>query len=367
MKILILIQCTNLGGMEQAALEFAKELQRLGHGPEFLSLTPVGDLGPVLESAGIPVSGIEYRGAFGWKSFFPLKKKLKGVEADALIMFGHNLMGMLALGGFCADRRILTLHFHHQGVMPPLLWKILYAVASRKFRKMVFPSEFIRDEAFSLSPWIRKQSHILRNPVASHPIVSPEEKQSARSTIGVAEDGPIVGNAGWLIPRKRWDVFLRVAERVLESRPDARFLIAGDGPERSSLESLAIELGISNRVHSIGWKKDLDVFFKSLDVLLFNSDWDAMGRTPLEAMTYGVPVVASVTHGGLGEVMDSEQHGFFLGEHDIERLAGYVLRLLDDPVLAASTGEAGRIKMKEDGDSRKYADSLIQLLNEPRK
>jgi glycosyltransferase involved in cell wall biosynthesis len=364
MKILILIQCTNLGGMEQAALELAKELRGRGHEPEFLSLTPVGDLGPVLESLGIPVSGIEYRGAFGWKSFLPLKKKLHAINADALIMFGHNLMGMLALGDFCRDRRLLTLHFHHQGVMHPLLWKLLYAIAGWRFSKVVFPSAFIRDEAIALSPWIRKRSLIVRYPFASHPPVSLEEKRNARIALGIAKGGAVVGNAGWLIPRKRWDVFLRVAELVLKSRPDAQFVIAGDGPERTGLEALAAELGISDRIQWIGWQSDLAVFYQSLDVLLFNSDWDAMGRTPLEAMTYGVPVVASVTHGGLGEVMDSEEHGFFLREHDLEKLAGHIIRLLEDPVLAASTGNAGRMKIMEDGDSRKYAESMSSLLNE---
>lgn len=367
MKILILIQCTNLGGMEQAALELALELKRLGHEPEFLSLTAVGDLGPVLSSHDIPVSGIDYRGAFGWKTFLPLKRRLAGIRADALIMFGHNLMGMLALGSFCRDHRILTLHFHHQGVMHPILWKMLYAVAGWRFAKLVFPSSFIRDEAISLSPWIQSRSHILRYPFASHSPVSPENKRNARRVLGINEEGSVIGNAGWLIPRKRWDVFLRVAKLVLKSRPDARFLIAGDGPERSSLEVLAAELGISGQVHWIGWQKNLDVFYKSIDVLLFNSDWDAMGRTPLEAMTYGIPVVASVIHGGLCEIMDSEHHGFFLGEHDVEKLAGYVVRLLNDQALAISTGEAGRIKMQEDGDSRRYAESIIQMLDESAK
>jgi len=196
MKILLLIQCSNLGGMEQAALELARELQRQGHQPEFLSLTPVGDLGPVLESAGIPVSGIEYRGAFGWKSFFPLKKKLKGVEADALIMFGHNLMGMLALGGFCEDRRILTLHFHHQGVMHPLLWKLLYAIAGRRFAKIVFPSAFIRDEAIALCPWVQQRSQILRYPFASHVPVSLKEKRGPDAPLGCRKMGLLSGMPG---------------------------------------------------------------------------------------------------------------------------------------------------------------------------
>lgn len=366
MKILILIQCTNLGGMEQAALELAKDLQRLGHEPEFLSLTPVGDLGPVLVSLGIPVSGMEYRGAFGWRSFIPLKQRLREIPADALIMFGHNLMALMALGSFCRDRRLLSLHFHHQGVMHPALWKFLYAIAGRRFAKIVFPSAFIRDEAIALSPWVEQRSLIVRNPFSSHPPVSLDEKQKSRQVLGLRTDAAIIGNAGWLIPRKRWDVFLRVAKQVLKSRPDACFVIAGDGTERDSLERLAESLGISGSIHWIGWQSDLTLFYKSLDVLLFNSDWDAMGRTPLEAMTYGVPVVASVTHGGLGEIMDSDTHGYFLKEHNIEKLSSCVIHLLEDPMLASATGEAGRLKVMEVGDIRAHSLRMLGLLEESR-
>jgi len=249
--------------------------------------------------------------------------------------------------------------------MHPLLWKTLYAIAGWKFAKVVFPSEFIRDEAITLSPWIQEKSLILRYPFANHQTVSPEDKTIARRGLGISEVGAVVGNAGWLIPRKRWDVFLRIAALVLKSRPDALFLIAGDGPERGDLEALAAELGIADRIQWISWQSNLSVFYKSLDVLLFNSDWDAMGRTPLEAMTYGVPVVASVTHGGLGEIMDSEKHGFFFRDHALEKLAGCIVHLLDDPVLAATTGDAGRMKMMEVGDSTKYAEGMLALLNEP--
>lgn len=362
MKILILIQCTNLGGMEQAALEMAKEMKNLGHEPQFLSLTPVGGLGPLLESLQIPVSGIEYKGTFGWRSFMAMKKRLKSIDADALIMVGHNLMGMMALGSFCRGRRILNLHFHHEGVMNPFFWRILYRVASWRFSSFVFPSEFIRKEALTLCPRIGERSFVMMNPFSSRLPVTLDEKRLAKSALGIPDMTPLVGNAGWLIRRKRWDVFLQIAKQVLKSRPDTRFLIAGNGPERSYLEALASEFGIADKVLWIGWQRDLSDFYKSLDVLVFNSDWDAMGRTPLEAMTYGVPVVASMTHGGLGEVMNSNKHGFFLEKHDPSAMSAHVLALLSDPVLASSVGFAGRERIRELGNSRKYAEGMIDLL-----
>src|SRR5581483_10576503 len=72
------------------------------------------------------------------------------------------------------------------------------------------------------------------------------------------------------------------------------FAIAGDGPERASLESLARETGISKSVRWLGWLKDMTSFYQALDVLQFNSDWDALGLTPVEAMSFGIPVVCSV-------------------------------------------------------------------------
>ncbi len=82
---------------------------------------------------------------------------------------------------------------------------------------------------------------------------------------------------------------------------------------RDSLQRLAASLGIATPgVIWTGWLTDLTPFYAGIDVLLFNSDWDALGLTPVEAMSYGVPVVASVEHGGLGEILDN-RCGWFNG------------------------------------------------------
>ena len=72
MKILILIQCANLGGMEQSTLLLLDELKQMGHEVELLSLNEMGPIEPVLRKHGIPASAIRYRGKWGWRSFFPV-------------------------------------------------------------------------------------------------------------------------------------------------------------------------------------------------------------------------------------------------------------------------------------------------------
>jgi len=345
-EILNLIQCANLGGMEHASLRLMGGLKQRGHSLRLLSLNPVGQLGPLLDEAGIPHDGLPYQGKGGWRSYPLLKRKLRGIRADGLIMTGHNLLATLALGNQCRGRRILAIHFHHAGTKGKRQWQLIYRLACKQFDAITFPCDFIRKEAESLYPSLARVAHTVRCPLEMPRLPSLEDKAKARKSLGLAPDGPIVGNAGWLIPRKRFDVFLRVAKAVLAQNPKTVFAIAGDGPERASLESLARETGISKSVRWLGWLKDMTSFYQALDVLQFNSDWDALGLTPVEAMSFGIPVVCSVLNGGLGEVITSDDLGFLRSTHDVNVLSDLVLRLVNRPDDATRIGLCGRIHVE---------------------
>lgn len=362
MKILNLIQCANLGGMEQASLRLMRGLQARGHALELLSLNPVGDLGPKLAEAGIKFDGLPYAGRGGWRILGSLRKKLQASEAEALIMTGHHLLGMLALGNFARDRRILTIHFHHGGVKPDWEWRLIYRIACKKFKAITFPADFIRQEAEQLYPPVAKIAHTIRYPLTVPALPTSEQKLAARRALNLPLNVPLVGNAGWLIPRKRFDVFLETAAKISKRFPDAHFVIAGDGPERTRLEALAEDLKLKGKVTWTGWIGQMEQFHQSLDVLLFNSDWDAMGLTPLEAAAQGVPVVASVVNGGLKEIISSPEWGILLDRHDPEQLAEAAGRLLENPEAARKLGQAGREHIREVSDPAKIAAAHEQLL-----
>jgi glycosyltransferase involved in cell wall biosynthesis len=347
LKILNLIQCTNLGGMEQASLRLMCGLKSRGHSVRLLSLTPIGPLGPLLEEAGIPHEGLRYLGKGGWRSYPLLKKTLGKIEADGVIMTGHNLLASLALGDFCRGHRILAIHYHHAGVKPRWQWRLVYRLAHHRFNQIAFVCDFVRHEAESIFPPIARQAHTVRYPLQIPPLPTPQEKAKARKALGLAPGQPVVGNAGWLIQRKRFDVFLRVAHRILAQNPKVLFVVGGDGPMRLTLESLSRGLGIAGSVRWLGWQSDMSTFYKALDVLLFNSDFDAMACTPLEAMSFGVPAVCSLLRGGLSEAITSDRFGFLRTEHDLPVLADLVLDLLSRADSAAAVGLAGRQRVEE--------------------
>lgn len=362
MRICNIIQCANLGGMEQSTFVLLKNLKARGHEVEFLSLQPLGGIEPLLSRHSIPAEGLAYRGAGGWRSVWEFRRHLKNLDSDALIMTGHNLLATEALGSFCSGRRVLSIHFHHAGVKPDWQWRLIYRSALAKFSAIVFPSNFIREEAEAIYPAIKSVSHTVGCPIDLSAPPSFAERLQARHGLGLPQHAHIVGNAGWLIRRKRFDVFLKIARNIASQDPDAIFVVAGDGPEAEAMKSLSAQLGIADRVRWLGWQPDLLPFYRSLDLLLFNSDQDAMGRTPLEALAFGVPVVASILQGGLPEIVNHRNYGPIFTHHDIDEMTHAVLSILKDAQVASKLVDAGRRQLEKVASPSLHTDRMCEVL-----
>lgn len=129
-------------------------------------------------------------------------------------------------------------------------------------------------------------------------------RQRVRRLLNIPANALFVDNIGWLIPRKRFDVFLQVASRIYKVRPEDVFVICSGGSLEEELRRMAAELGIADAVRFEGWVQDLEPFYQAFDVLFFNSGYDASGLTALEAANHGATVVASVRYGGPGEFIE---------------------------------------------------------------
>jgi glycosyltransferase involved in cell wall biosynthesis len=357
------MQCANLGGMEKATLELMGALKSLGCENRLVSLNPIGGLGRLLEERNIPAKGLDYRGPAGLFSMPQMAHEFRSTEADGVIVTGHNVAAFAALAGLSCKKRLLCVHFHHLSVKPKWQWRAIYAAAIRIFPQVAFCSDFIREEAEAIYPPLRTVSITLRNPFPLPPQPTEGDKMAARRALGIPETALVVGNAGWLIERKRWDIFLNVAAKVAASRRDVVFLVSGDGPLRSKLKQQCDGLGLTEQVRWLGWQDDLTNFFLATDVLLFNSDFDAAPRTPSEAGAYSVPAVASVLYGGLRETIPSDKVGFLIDRHDEDWLAAKVLLLLSDSALRYKMGAACRQLLAERHDPEQKAREVLRLLD----
>ena len=362
MRILTITQCANLGGMEKDALLRMAGLQERGHQCRLISLNPIGNLGPLLAERHIPAQGLSYQGKWGWRSVARMRPAFRSSVANAVIMVGHNVAGMLALGDLCKRRRLLSIHHYHTGARRRWQWKVIYHLALRKFPAVFYPCDFIRREAEEIYPPIATITHTVRNSILIPNLPSEAQRIEARARLGFPQSARIIGSAGWLIESKRLDIFLRVARAVAATVPDALFVVAGDGPLRSELVELSRDLGIAHRVRWLGWQTNLEPFYSVLDVLHFNSDQEAMGMTVLEAIAHGVPVVASVVQGGLLEAVEPEKHIFLNSAHDVDWLAEKILFALTHLEAARQMAQAGRQHLAQTMSVDQHVTAITRLL-----
>lgn len=350
--------------MEQANLLFMKYYLEKGHKVRVVSMHPPGAGAHLYEAAGIPVSGCEYLGKFGVFTHHKLRRIVKSHPADIVFVTGASISSCLAASIHHVPL-VLFVHYHHGlSIASKLKWGIFYRIFSKKFDKITFCSDFIRAEAEAIFPGLSKKSLTLRYIFEVPSYSTLPDQQKARRNLGLPLDVPLIGNAGWLVQRKRFDLLFEVAACMMKEINNLHIAIAGSGDLESSLKNYAHQLGLTGRISWLNWLPDLTDFYRSLDVLIFNSDFDALGRTPIEAMAHNIPVVSSVSYGGLSEVITNGENGFLLAEHDVDKMASYAINLIKNDTLRNTITNNGRNWIENNLSATNIAPYLDQLLSD---
>jgi glycosyltransferase involved in cell wall biosynthesis/4-amino-4-deoxy-L-arabinose transferase-like glycosyltransferase len=189
-----------------------------------------------------------------------------------------------------------------------------------------------------------------------HPLTPPAE---SRAAWGIPADVPVVGTVTRLSPQKAPLDFVQAAAIVARQRPDTWFVMVGDGPLRPQVEAKAAELGIADRLVLTGLRRDVPELVAMFDIFVLSSLWEGLPRVLPQAMATGLPIVATAIDGNAEAVQDGE-NGLLVPPGDVDQLARAVLKLLNDPELAAQMGQVGLARADEYG-ARKMTDELARL------
>jgi phosphatidyl-myo-inositol dimannoside synthase len=200
--------------------------------------------------------------------------------------------------------------------------------------------------------------HLTMPPVVVHPSVGPRPDGTAiaRRASELAaqlhlQNGRTIFSLGRLVPRKGFDLALRAVASLLQAHPGLSYVIAGDGPQRPVLESLARDLGIAARVHLLGRVDDLTKWaaFEACDLFLMpnrdlgGTDWEGFGIVFLEAALSSRPAIAGRT-GGAADAVADHVTGLLVDPESQRALADAVATLLRDAELRRRFGQAGHAR-----------------------
>jgi glycosyltransferase involved in cell wall biosynthesis len=167
-----------------------------------------------------------------------------------------------------------------------------------------------------------------------------------RKKINLTENDIVIGTVARLDPRKGYNYLLESAAHVSKIYPRARFIFAGVGELRPELDRLVKKLGISEKVIFVGNVKSIPGFLGLLDIFVLPSLDEGFGIVILEAMTAGLPVVASRV-GGIPEIVNENETGFLVEPANSEALAQAIIKLIDDKELRVRMGDLAKAKVKK--------------------
>ena len=267
-----------------------------------------------------------------------LSRALKQLQPD--VVHAHDPHGVAMAA--------LALSMSTEPVTPPLLasrrvdfrirgnalsrWKYrqvdCFICASEAIRQILLSDGLAHDRAVTVHEGIDLDRVAAASPAKIH-----EE-------LWLPHGAPVVGNVAALVPHKGQKHLIEAAALVVRQVPDARFVIAGDGELRPSLEQQIRHLGLEKHVLLAGFRPDVLSVHKAFDIFVMSSVTEGLGTSILDAMACGKPVVAT-TAGGIPEVVRDGGTGLLVPPRDHEAMAAAIVKLLRDEPLRRRMGAAG--------------------------
>lgn len=186
------------------------------------------------------------------------------------------------------------------------------------------------------------------------------------------EDRPIKNNTlvgltvAELHPRKGLHILLHAIQLLIKEIPEnkrnIRFAIAGDGPQRETLEKLIEKRGLTEYVTLLGRQKKIPHLMKSADFFVLPSVREAFGLVNLEAMISGLPVIATKT-GGIPEIIEDNKTGLLVNPESTEELKEAIKQLISSKPLRDRLSKSGKSEVEKNFSAEKMSKEYEKIYN----
>jgi glycosyltransferase involved in cell wall biosynthesis len=246
--------------------------------------------------------------------------------------------------------RPAVLHAHDSHALLVALWARRWTRGAAGNRSPVVATRRVDFPVRAASPWLRADHIIaisaavrgvlLRGGVPAARIsvvpsgIDPDEVRAAAATpagirhrLGLAPRTPLALNVAALVDHKDQRTLVRAAAAARTARPDLHWAVAGEGALRRTLEGDIARLGLTDRVHLLGYVEDVAPVIREADVFVMSSKEEGLGSVILDALALGTTVVATAG-GGIPEILPAQA---LVPVGDATALAQKVVAALDHP------------------------------------
>lgn len=169
------------------------------------------------------------------------------------------------------------------------------------------------------------------------------EREKKRQELGLSNDQVAIVSAGDLVGRK--DYATAIKSIAYADNPNIQYYICGDGPKKKELVELASSLGVSHKVHFLGFRKDVKEILYASDIFLFTTLQEGLPRSLMEAMATGLPCIASDIRGNI-DLLASECGGYLCEKKNVDSFTNAINCLVADANKRKDMGQFNRERIK---------------------
>jgi glycosyltransferase involved in cell wall biosynthesis len=339
-RILQIIPTLVRGGAEKQLALLARGLPRDRFDVHVCVLTHTGPLEEELRQAEVPLTFINKRWKLDPFAYFRLRTEIKRLQPDIVQtwLFAANAYGRQA--AFSTNVRHVIASERCVDPWKGRVQLSIDRVLAKKTDRIITNSSGVQD--FYVARGLPAEKFVvIPNGIRPFAPENPCTREQLLSELNLPADARLIGAVGRLWPQKRVKDLIWATDLLKCIRDNVHLLIIGDGPQRWRLEKFAIQCHVADRVHFLGERGDVPRILPHLELLWLASGYEGQSNAILEAMSAGLPVVATDIPGNRDLVVH-EQTGYLVDVGDRGQLAQAAEKLLNDPDLARQLGAAGR-------------------------
>lgn len=315
------------GGTEQVIRQLVGNLPPESFHNEIVCIDGfVGDIGQQLSSGGTGIHTLSRGQGLDFGLARQLRRIIRQQRIDVVHCHQYTpfFYGWLASLGLRA-RVVFTEHGRFHPDRHRYKARLINPLMARMTSKLVAISDATREALVEYEFMPRSRIDVIYNGIQGFK-KDYESAARLKHQLGIPASGFVLGTVSRLDPVKNQRMMLRAFQLSQAQCADVWLLMVGDGPDRDMLTDYAHELGVSDRVIFTGFQSEPASYLRAMDVFLLSSHTEGTSMTLLEAMSLGIPSVATAV-GGNPEVIEDGYSGLLVPSEDDKSMADAIIRL----------------------------------------
>lgn len=347
-KILYVNYSLDTGGIETLILELSRRIDKTRFSPAVCVFADNGRLHDEFAKSGIPVFVL--RKAQGTDFFLPLrlaglikKEKFNLVHTHNQAAWFYGAPAARIAGAKIIHTNHTTADYHNYHARR---WHLIEWMLSLVTQRITTVAKSVADYMIQREGISPAKIEVVYNGVKTELYEPDVDSSKKRKELALTVNNFVIGNVARLVSNKDHQTLINAFKIIAERIPEARLVIAGDGPLKNELQDLAKGLGLQDKIKLLGNRRDVPELLKTFDIFALSSLREGFPVVLLEAMAAGRPVVSSDVDGN-AELIINDETGLIVPPGQPQVMAEAIEKLFKNPEKTKSMGLNGKKRVKE--------------------